>query len=175
MSCSQLWRALLILHGIMLAGCQPESHSPLKPPEPVATTRPYCFRAAKVNDLRMLVSTKKPGPDGFPVVVVEMWNNGSDEVLVEYDVDSVVLHCGPYEQHGPGEVFGRRREVLDPHEELNFKMPSGGWSRSATGGGQELMLPTELPKGMYELWATFRISGPSGGMVESDRNTHLVP
>jgi hypothetical protein len=122
----------------------------------------------------MLVSTQRPAADQFPVVVVEMWNNAVDEVLVEYDANSVVLHCGPYEQHGPAEVFGRRREVLDPHEELNFKMLPGGWTRSATGGERDLMLPTELPRGKYDMWATFKISGPGGGVVESDQSTYLV-
>ena len=125
----------------------------------------------------MLVSTQKPGPDGFPVAVVELWNDSSDEVLLEYASSSVVLHCGPYEQHGPADLFGRRREVLDPQQGLNFVMPSGHWLRTPTAGPRELLLPTELAKGKYPMWATFQMSGAGaqGQRVESDHDTYEAP
>jgi hypothetical protein len=123
----------------------------------------------------MLVATQKPGADGFPVAFVQMWNSSGDEVLVEYQSASVVLHCGPFEQHGPAGVFGRRREVLDPQQELDFDMHAGRWSRSPTTGPRDLMLPTELPKGKYPMWATFRMPGADGEVVESDRDTYEAP
>ena len=172
----RFWKTRVLILGLILAGCQAAPRQQrVQVQEPSATTRPFCFRAARAGDLRMLVSTRKPGPDGFPVAVVEMWNNVNEDVLVQYDVDSVVLHCGPYELHGPADVFGRRREILEPHEELNFSMPAGGWSQSATAGPRDLMIPTELPRGKYEMWATFRIAGANGGWVESDRNIFLLP
>jgi hypothetical protein len=123
----------------------------------------------------MLVATQKPEADGFPVAVVQLWNNSSDEVLVEYEPGSVVLHCGPFEQHGPANIFGRRREVLDPQQELDFDMHAGRWSRSPTTGPRDLMLPTALPKGKYPMWATFQIPGTGNGNVESDKDTYEAP
>jgi hypothetical protein len=122
----------------------------------------------------MLISARKPGKDGFPVASIQLWNDSSAEVLVQYQSGSVVLHCGPFEQHGPAGVFGRRREILEPQQELDFEMPEGRWARSPTTGPQELMLPSELPKGEYPMWATFRTAG-DGGTVESDRDNFDVP
>lgn len=123
----------------------------------------------------MLISTRKAGPDGFPQASIQLWNNSSDEVLVEYAAGSVVLHCGPFEQHGPADVFGRRREVLDPQQELDFNMPAGRWSRSPTTGPRDLMLPSDLPKGEYPMWATFRVPGPAGFEIKSEPDIYQAP
>lgn len=134
------------------------------------------FRRARADDLRILIGPRTVGKDGFPLASVQVWNNGGDDVIVEYAPGSVVLHCGPYEQHGPDLLLGRRREILEPQQDVDFAMPRGKWSRSpATTGPQDLMLPTELEKGKYPLWATFRVTGPGGEIVESDHDTYEVP
>lgn len=144
-----------------------------------AATQPVadraCFRAAQAKDLRILISTRKAGLDGFPVAGIQLWNNSPEEVIVQYDSASVVLHCGPFEQHGPANVLGRRREILDPQEELDFEMPQGHWARSAANGERDLMLPSDLPRGNYPMWATFRVAAPAGGTVESDRDQFDAP
>jgi hypothetical protein len=179
MTCMRSGQGALCLVGLLIGllgagGCG--SSQPAAPGMPTTTTSTeQSFRTAEAKDLKMLVATQKPAADGFPVAVVQMWNASADEVLVEYQPGSVVLHCGPYEQNGPANVFGRHREVLDPQQELDFELRTSRWSRSPTAGPRDLMLPTELPKGKYELWATFRMPGSSGGMVESDRDAYEVP
>jgi hypothetical protein len=157
-------------------GSPPRESAPSTQP---AATAPSAglqsFRPARAEDLRMLVATRKPGPDGFPIATIQLWNNSSDEVIVEYQAGSVVLHCGPFEQHGPAFVLGRRREILDPQQELDFTMPTGNWYRSPTTGPKDLMLPSDLEKGKYPMWATFRVPGPNGGIVESDKDAYEVP
>lgn len=163
-----------------MTGCG-SPRPPAPATQPALTTAPspssdvLSFRKAKAEDLRMLVATRKPGPDGFPIATIQMWNNSADEVLAEYQAGSLVLHCGPFEQHGPAFVLGRRREVLDPQQELDFTMPTGNWYRSPTTGPRDLMLPSALEKGKYPMWATFQVPGPGGGIVESDRDAYEVP
>jgi hypothetical protein len=123
----------------------------------------------------MLISARRAGADGFPIAAIQLWNNSGDDVLVQYQSGSVVLNCGPFEQHGPGQVLGRRREVLEPQQELDFEMPEGRWARSPTTGPRDLMLPSELPHGTYPLWATFRVAGAGGEFVESDRDSYRLP
>jgi hypothetical protein len=64
---------------------------------------------------------------------------------------------------------------LDPQQELDFTMPTGNWYRTPTIGPKDLMLPSELEKGKYPMWATFRVPGPNGGIVESDKDAYEVP
>jgi hypothetical protein len=122
----------------------------------------------------MLVSTQKPGVDGFPVAVVQLWNNSSDEVLFEYQAGCLTFHCGQYEQRGPADLFGRRRQILDPQQEINFTLPAGRWSQTPTTGPQDLMLPSELAPGRYPIWATLKLAGASGEAIESDRDKYEV-
>jgi hypothetical protein len=182
-TCRRSGQARLSFVGLLMGllgtgGCrapQPAASGMPATTSATTTSTEQTFRTAEAKDLKMLVATQKPGADGFPVAVVQMWNASADEVLVEYQPGSVVLHCGPYEQTGPANVFGRHREVLDPQQELDFELRTSRWSRSATTGPRDLMLPTELPKGKYELWATFRMPGCGGGVVESDRDAYEVP
>lgn len=150
---------------------------PTQPPQASAeSAKTLTFRLAEPKDLKILISTRKAGADGFPTVVADLWNNSADDVVVAYESGSLILHCGPYENHGPDDVFGRRREILDPHQSLTFRIASGGWSRSPTTGPHDLMLPTELPKGKYPMWVTFQVGedNPSD-LIQSDPDTFEVP
>ena len=159
---------------LTFVGCQ----NPVPPPEQHATTLPSSpshdasFRPARPADIQMLISTRKPGPDGFPVAVVELWNNSSDPILFEYHPGCLTLHCDSFEQRGPANVFSRRREVLDPQEEIDFAMPAGGWNNAPTTGPHELMLPSQLSPGKYPIWASITL--PGGKVVESERDTFEV-
>ena len=145
---------------------------------PVATTRPVrqaTFRIADARDLRATLITRPNTKSGFPLVIVQIYNGADDDVIVEYEPGCVVMHCGEYEQHGPAAAFVSRREILRPSEPIEFELPTGGWRRSPSATSSELLIPSELPRGTYPAWATLRLAGPDGGMIETPHDTYAVP
>ncbi|HWE93926.1 MAG TPA: hypothetical protein VG269_08190 [Tepidisphaeraceae bacterium] len=122
----------------------------------------------------MSLMTPANPSDHFPHATVKVYNTAAEDVIVGYEPGCVVVHCGPYEQHGPGVTFTRRREILRPRQPLEFELPAGGWMRSPTAGEQDLLLPVELPKGEYSIWATFKLIGSEQG-VESAHERFVVP
>jgi hypothetical protein len=120
----------------------------------------------------VLFATKDP-EHRFPVSVVKVYNTANEDVIVAYEPDSVVIRCGEYQQQGPGVTFVRRREILSPHQPLEIAIPAGGWTRINATGERELMVPTELPSGKYELWAGFRVEGDRE--IQSRHETFEAP
>jgi hypothetical protein len=139
------------------------------------TTRPdrECIRVATAKDLQVILFAVKDREHGFPVSVVKIYNNAPDDVIVGYEPGSVVVHCGAYQQQGPAVTFVHRREILSPHEPLEIALPPAGWTRTNPAGERELMLPTDLPPGKYELWASFRVEGDAE--IQSRHETYELP
>ena len=132
------------------------------------------IRIAEPGELQVTLMTPPNASDHFPHATVKVYNVSEEDVIVGYEPGCVVVHCGTYEQHAPGMTFTQRREILRPRQPLEFDIPPGGWMRSPTSGEQDLMLPVELPKGKYPVWATFKLSG-SQERVESPHDTYLAP
>lgn len=148
-----------------------------RPATQPATTRAgrwETFRVADATDLRAILITS-PNPVGhYPACVVQVYNASEQDVVVLYEPLSVVVHCGPYELHGPPATFVSRREVLRPNQPIEFQMPAAGWSRSPTAEPRELLIPTELPAGTYPVWATFTLGGAGGQTIETAHYTFTV-
>lgn len=174
---SRLPLILLIL--CLTAGCRSAQQTAqittaIAPAAP--TTRPIdreCFRIAAAKDLQLILFSTRDAVHRFPVSIVKIYNNAADDVIVGYEPGSVVIHCGNYEQQGPAVTFVHRREILSPHQPLELEIPAGGWTRANAAGERELMLPTDLPPGRYELWATFRVEGD--GAIDTRHETYEVP
>jgi hypothetical protein len=132
------------------------------------------IRLADPQDLQVTLMAPANPSDHYPLATVKVYNVADHEVIVGYEPGCVVIHCGGFEQHGPGMTFTRRREILRPRQPLEFEIPAGGWTRSPTPGEQDLLLPVPLPAGKYPVWATFQLSG-STVRVESPRDAYIVP
>jgi hypothetical protein len=132
------------------------------------------IRLAQPKDLQVTLMAPTNPSDHYPLATVKVYNVATHDVIVSYEPGCVVIHCGGFEQRGPGMTFTRRREILRPRQPLEFEIPAGGWSRSSTPGEQDLLLPVPLPPGKYPVWATFQLSG-STQLVESPRDTYVVP
>jgi hypothetical protein len=175
-------RRLLAVAVCCVAGCRATpSESPITSTRTTtlrATTRAgrwETFRVAEGKDLRAILITS-PNPAGhYPTCVVQVYNASEEDVVVSYEPGSVVVHCGPYELHGPPATFVSRREVLRPNQPIEFSLPAAGWSRSPTNEPRELLIPTELPAGTYPVWATFRAGSQDGQTIETAHYTFTVP
>jgi hypothetical protein len=130
------------------------------------------YRVAEPADLQLSIYGIKPAADGFAGVVLMLRNTSGHDVVVAYGPGSVTVHCGPFIQSGPARVFGRRREVLDPEALIVFDPPEKGWTQLSSDGQPELMIPTRLPPGKYNIWATFEVPGPHGGIIQSDKRDY---
>jgi hypothetical protein len=147
-----------------IAGCEATSAQPdaVASAQTAPATQPVkreCIRVAKAADLQLLLFTSRDPAHHFPVSLVKIYNSADEDVIVAYEPGSVVIHCGSYQQPGPPVTFVRRREILGPHEPLEIAIPPGGWSLINAAGERELMVPTDLPPGAYDLWASFRVEG----------------
>ena len=121
----------------------------------------------------MTVSAHPNPSDHFPLVTVKVYNTAADEVIVGYEPGCVELHCGPYELHAPRPTFVQRREILRSQQSLEFDLSDGAWLNAPASG--DLMVPTQLPKGTYDLWASFRPAGGNAPAVESPHETYIAP
>lgn len=157
-------RPILRKNSLLAAASQPTTkHAP----------KTKTIRIAEPGDLQVTLMTPPNPADHFPHATAKVYNAASEDVIVGYEPGCVVIHCGEYEQHAPGMTFTQRREILRPRQPLEFDVPPGGWMRSPTTGEQDLMLPVELPKGKYPVWATFKLSG-SQQVVESPHEVYVV-
>jgi len=147
-----------------LSGCCDKTPSTSRPsPTPqVAVGTFETFRVAEPADLRLLIYGVKPAAKDFPYVLLTVQNISSHDAIVAYERGSLVIHCGPYVQHGP-EIFQRRRQILSPFATIVFDPPQDGWGELSPDGQPELMIPVKLPAGKYTIWATFQVAGSHGG------------
>jgi hypothetical protein len=125
--------------------------------------------------LQLDILETHPGSDGFPVAIVHLRNMTSSPILITYAPNTVTIHCGDFVQHGPGETFGLRHEILDGYSDLDFAPPTSGWSKTSANGQVELMLPSRLPPGNYDLWAGFDPPGEKSWNVQTTHRTFTVP
>lgn len=173
-------RPLIAIATFLVTGCCADRHDASEPrpsTAPAPTTRPVrqaTFRIAEPRDLRATLIIRPNPKNHFPLAIVQVYNGAADDVIVEYEPGCVAMHCGEYEQAGPAAAFVSRREVLRPSEPIEFELPAGGWRRSPSAASRELLIPSELPKGTYPVWATFRLAGPGGGLVETAHDTFVV-
>lgn len=161
--------------GLALGGAG-AGDAPATGPQAGAATQPatrQSFRVAKAKDLQVIVFATQDPEHHFPNVAVKIYNIADEDVIVGYEPGSVVVHCGDYQKGGPAVTFVHRREILSPHQPLEIVIAPGGWTRSNVAGERELMLPTDLPAGRYELWASFRVEGDSA--IESRHEGYEVP
>lgn len=174
----------------VVLGCRSGSTTSAGPGRVPATTQSASagvletYRVAEPADLQLSIYGIEPGDEklttygvkptvnGYVGVVLMLRNISAHDVVVAYGPGSVVVHCGPFMQSGPGRVFGRRREVLDPQALIVFDPPKGGWSELSPEGQPELMIPAKLPPGNYNIWATFEVSGSHGRMIRSDNRVY---
>lgn len=133
------------------------------------------FRLAEAKDLRATLITRSGTADHFPVCTVQVYNVADDDVVVGYEPGCVVVHCGEFEQQGPAVTFVGRREILRSQQPIEFELPSGSWAQVSSSGPRNLLIPSQLPSGKYTIWATFRITGTDGPLVETPRDTYFVP
>jgi len=168
---------LLILSGFV-TGC---AHTPTAPGQKAiaadAGSAPSlpAFRYARIQDLELDILDVKPGPDGFPVASIFVRNLTDDTILITYWPKTLLVHCGPFVQAGPGATTARRQEILGGFDYVEFAPVVGHWSQPSPQGGAELLLPSSLPAGRYELWATLKISGPRQFVVESAHQRYDLP
>jgi len=134
-----------------------------------------CFRVPEAADLQVTLITRPNPKDHFPLATVKIYNIASDEIIVAYQPGSVVFHCGELEQPGPAITFVERREILRSQQPLVFEIGSDGWMRSPSTGNGDLFIPLDLPPGRYPIWATFRMGGEGGPVIESSPDWYTVP
>jgi hypothetical protein len=169
---------LAVLSGIglsVLAGCCTKA-PPASGPSPsgvIPAGTFETFRVANPADLRLSIYGVRPAEKDFPYVLLTVRNECSNDVIVEYERGSLVIHCGTYVQHGP-ETFQRRRQILSPRATIVFDPPQNGWGEQSSDGQPELMIPIRLPAGKYTIWATFQVPGPHGGIIRSDERVYEV-
>lgn len=169
---------LMLLHG----GCVPCAERQVPPSTQPAATRAATtapdetetFQIGKPGDLQVELTTPANPADHFPKAIVKIYNASNKDLIVGYEPGCIVVHCGGFEQRAPGMTFTQRREILRPRQPLEFEMPTGGWMRSPGPGGQDLLIPLDLPTGKYAVWATFQLSG-SDKTIQSPRDTYVVP
>jgi len=145
-------------------------------PSPALEVPPGTFetyRRAEPADLRLSIYGLKPAAKDFPYVLLTVQNISSHDTIVAYERGSLVIHCGPYVQHGP-EIFQRRRQILSPWATIVFDPPENGWGEESPDSEPELMIPVKLPPGKYTVWATFQVAGTHGGVIRSDERVYEV-
>lgn len=168
---------MFVVMGVVLSalpGCcaKPPASGPSPASQPAAGTY-ETYRVAESADLRLLIYGVKPAAKDFPYVLLTVQNISTHDTIVAYERGSLVIHCGPYVQHGP-EIFQRRRQILSPWATIVFDPPQDGWGELSPDGEPELMIPVKLPPGKYTIWATFQVAGPHGGTIRSDERTYEV-
>lgn len=177
------WLASVFAGVCFMAGCyatprEPSTSNPSSQPVEAAQTqggRWVTFRLAEAKDLRATLITRSGTADHFPVCTVQVYNVAGDDVVVGYEPACVVVHCGQYEQQGPATTFVGRREILRSQQPIEFELPPGSWAQASTTGARNLLIPSQLPSGKYPIWATFRIAGSDGPLVETPHDTYFVP
>jgi hypothetical protein len=154
----------------ILNGCTAKNPDVAKNSSPFASVR-YAVR----QDVELDLVTVRPGPDGFPIVDAVVRNLTNDQIVLEYGPGSVMLHCGDYFQRGPGATSALCREILDAFGYVEFAPVSGEWREKSPDGGVELMFPTHLPPGDYDLWVSFFSSKLQGGRLDSIHQIYRNP
>jgi hypothetical protein len=145
-------------------------------PASAASNEParICLRLATPSDLRPILVMRVDPTDHFPICTLKLYNTATEPVIVGYTPNCVMVHCGSFELQGPGVTFVHRREVLQPQQVLELDIPSGGWVGAVTNGERQLMIPTTLPTGSYETWATFKVEGSTPSEIASE-HTRFSP
>jgi hypothetical protein len=149
----------------MLAACRTEN-----PPATSIET----FRPATRADLSLGILSLGRESSGFPLPIVNLRSLTEDEIIVTYGPGDLTIHCGAYVAHGPPATFGVRREILDSYGYMDFPPPTSGWAEISRDGTLQLLRPACLPPGDYDLWATFRIPGPDGGLLKTPHTNFSV-
>lgn len=135
-----------------------------------------CVHVARAADLRVTLSTRIDPIDHFPLATVKVYNAAKQDVIVGYEPGCVVLRCGDLRRAAPPITFVQRREILRPGQPLEFDFASGGWTPGdSTSGERELLTPTALPSGRYQVWATFRLGSADGPTIQSQSERYVVP
>jgi hypothetical protein len=160
-------RTILILGLVCAGGCH---EAPTNPDTTVET-----FRMATKGELSLGILNVAPGPDGFPLATVNLRSLTNDEIIVSYAPRCLAIHCGTYVQFGPPATYGIRREILDAFGYMDFPPPSSGWANHSDSGQIELIHPTRLPAGNYDLWATLYLAGPDGGTLQTPHQVYKCP
>jgi len=124
-------------------------------------------------DLEFTIRDITPGPGGFPNVVTNLRSQIDQDVLATYAPGSITIHCGPYMQSGPAGAYGRRREILDGHGFIDFLPSIGGWSNDPQSSA-DLMMPSQLPPGTYDVWATFTVVGAQPQLLQTLHESYTV-
>ncbi len=153
---NQLTFVLAVIGSIALAGCCARTSGPSSATTPAGAFETY--RVVEPADLRISIYGVRSAARDFPYVLLTVQNISSHDAIVAYERGSLVIHCGPYVQHGP-EIFLRRRQILSPRATIVFDPPQDNWGEASSGGEPELMLPVTLPPGKYTIWATFQVAG----------------
>jgi hypothetical protein len=146
-------------------------------PSPAVTVKDpsrICLRLAASGDLRPILVTRVDPADHFPICTLKLYNIATEPLIVGYTPNCVMVHCGSFELQGPGVTFVHRQEVLQPQQVLELDIPSGGWVGAVTNGERQLMIPTTLPTGSYETWATFKVEGSTPSEIASE-HTRFSP
>jgi hypothetical protein len=165
---------------IAMCGCMTDSSARIFPRPTIAdlasTTTPatsnrICVRVATAADLEPILITRPNSTDHFPICTLKVYNKASEPVIVGYAPNCVTVHCGPFEQQGPGVTFVHRREILEPQNALELEIPPGSWTM--TDG--QLIVPTTLPAGPYQAWASFKVEGDTPVEIVSKHTTFTAP
>jgi len=160
--------------GLIIFACGCAKSPPTSQPSNLASAGTFeTYRVAEPADLRLLIYGVKPAEKDFPYVLLTVQNISSHDAIVAYERGSLVIHCGPYVQHGP-EIFQRRRQILGPWATIVFDPPQDSWGELSSDGEPELMIPVKLPAGRYTIWATFQVAGAHGGTIRSDERVWEV-
>jgi len=130
-----------------------------------------CVRIVTTADLEPVLIMRPNPNDHFPICTLKLYNRASEPVVIGYTPNCVTVHCGPFEQQGPGVTFVHRREIVDPQSALELEIPPGSWTM--TDG--EIMVPTTLPAGPYESWAAFKLEGASSAQIATRHTTFTAP
>jgi hypothetical protein len=135
------------------------------PPQPIET-----FRPATRADLSLGILSLTRDPSGFPLPIVNLRSLTEDETIVTYGPNSLTIHCGPYVASGPPATYDIRRELLGAYGYMDFPPPAAGWAQQSPDGRLQLLHPTRLPPGSYDLWATLYL--PGIGTIQTPRQIY---
>lgn len=149
-------------------------HSLMNLPATAPGTTRVCVRVATAADIEPILFTRPGSSDHFPICTLKLYNKASEPVIVGYTPNCVTIHCGSYEQQGPGVTFVHRREILEPQNALELEIPAGNWTMN-DAGERQLMLPTTLPAGTYQTWATFKVEGDAPAEIVTRRALFIPP
>ena len=147
----------------LLAGCQTTGSRS----QPVET-----FRNATGADLSLGILSVTRDAAGFPLPVANLRSLTEDEIIVTYGPGDLTIHCGPYVSTGPTATYDIRREILDSYGYMDFPPNTSGWAELSADGKLQLLHPTRLAPGQYELWATLRV--PDCGILHTPHQAYIV-